>query len=56
MKISDLIRDFPVLKQARTDAFEIVAKDPHLTQETHQKIRQRVLETFKDRLELISIG
>src|SRR3990170_989862 len=56
LKISDLIRDFPILKQARADAFEIVSKDPHLTQETHQKIRQKVLEAFKDRLELISIG
>ena len=56
LRISDLIRDFPILKPARTDAFEIVSKDPHLLWETHQKIRQRVLETFKDRLELISIG
>ena len=56
LKISDLIRDFPILKQARTDAFEIVSRDPHLTQITHQKIRQKVLEAFKDRLELISIG
>ena len=56
LKISDLIKDFPILKQARSDAFEIVSKDPHLTQETHQKIRQKVLETFKDKLELISIG
>jgi len=56
LKISDLIRDFPILKQARADAFEIVSQDPHLTLETHQKIRQKVLETFKDRLELISIG
>ncbi|MCR4319011.1 MAG: ATP-dependent DNA helicase RecG [Candidatus Brocadiaceae bacterium] len=56
LKISDLIKDFPILKQARADAFEIVSKDPYLTQKTHQKIRQRVLETFKDKLELISIG
>ncbi|MBI5306868.1 MAG: hypothetical protein HZB37_00630 [Planctomycetes bacterium] len=56
LKISDLIRDFPILKQARADAFEIVSKDPHLKLETHQKIRQKVLETFKDRLELVSIG
>ncbi|OHB34986.1 MAG: ATP-dependent DNA helicase RecG [Planctomycetes bacterium GWA2_39_15] len=56
LKISDLIRDFPILKQARKDAFELVSEDPHLKLETHQKIRQKVLETFKDRLELISIG
>ncbi len=56
LKISDLIKDFSILKQARSDAFGIVFKDPHLTLETHQKIRQKVLETFKDRLELVSIG
>lgn len=54
--IGDLIKDFSILKQARSDAFEIVSKDPYLTQNTHQKIRQKVLETFKDKLELISIG
>ncbi|HHT9129250.1 MAG TPA: ATP-dependent DNA helicase RecG [Candidatus Brocadiaceae bacterium] len=56
LRISDLIKDFPILKQARSDAFGIVSKDPHLTWETHQKIRQKVAETFKDKLELINIG
>ncbi|MBU6392434.1 MAG: ATP-dependent DNA helicase RecG [Planctomycetota bacterium] len=56
LRISDLIKDFPILKQARSDAFGIVSKDPRLTLETHQKIRQKVMETFKDKLELISIG
>ena len=56
LRISNLIKDFPILKQARSDAFEIVSKDPRLTWETHQKIRQKVMETFKDKLELINIG
>ncbi len=56
LKISNLIKDFPLLKQARKDAFEIVSQDPHLTLEAHHKIKQKVLETFKDRLELIHIG
>lgn len=56
LKISDLIRDFPILKHARDDAFEIVSEDPYLTSEAHQKIRQKVSEIFKDRLELIRIG
>ncbi len=56
LKISNLIKDFPILKQARKDAFEIVSKDPHLTSEMYHKIKQKVLETFKDRLELIHIG
>ena len=41
LKISDLIKDFPILKQARADAFEIVSRDPHLTRETHQKSGKR---------------
>jgi ATP-dependent DNA helicase RecG len=56
LKISDLFKDFHILKQARKDAIDMVAKDPHLTIEPHQKIKQKVLETFKDRLELVKIG
>ena len=55
LKISDLLKDFPILKKARDDAFALVSEDPQLTMETHFKIRQRVLETFKDRFELINI-
>ncbi|KKO20974.1 MAG: ATP-dependent DNA helicase RecG [Candidatus Brocadia sp.] len=55
LRISDLIKDFPILKKARSDAFELVSKDPQLTMETHIRIRERVLETFKDRLELMNI-
>ena len=56
LKISDLFKDFHILKQACKDAFDIVVKDPHLTLESHLKIKQKVLETFKDRLELVKIG
>ena len=56
LKISDLMKNFPVLKKARNDAFELVSEDPQLTMGSHLKIRQKVLETFKDRLELINIG
>jgi ATP-dependent DNA helicase RecG len=55
LKISDLVKDFPILKRARDDAFELVSQDPQLTMVTHLKIRQKVMETFKDRLELINI-
>ncbi|MEP9411081.1 MAG: ATP-dependent DNA helicase RecG [Candidatus Brocadia sp.] len=55
LKIGDIIKDFPILKKARNDAFEIVSQDPQLTMDMHCKIKQRVLETFKDRLELINV-
>ena len=56
LRVSDLIRDFSVLKQARHDAFEIIAEDPRLARETYRKMREKILSTFRDRLELISIG
>lgn len=55
LKLSDLIKDFPLLKNARDDAFALVSKDPQLVMDTHYKMKQRVFETFKDRLELINI-
>jgi ATP-dependent DNA helicase RecG len=56
LKISDLLRDFSILKQVRKDAFEIVAEDAHLASQAHLKIKQKIIETFKDRLELVNIG
>lgn len=56
LKISNLIRDLPILEKARKDAFEIVTKDSHLASPSNLKTRQEVLETFKDRLELFNIG
>jgi ATP-dependent DNA helicase RecG len=56
LKISDLLRDFSILKQVRKDAFEIVAEDTHLASQAHLKIKQKIIETFKDRLELVNIG
>lgn len=55
LRISDLIKDFPILKKARDDAFELVSQDPQLIMNTHDKMKQKILETFKDRLELINI-
>ncbi|OOP56503.1 MAG: ATP-dependent DNA helicase RecG [Candidatus Brocadia carolinensis] len=56
LRISDLIKDFPILKKAHSDAFELVSNDPQLTLDTHLRMRERVLETFKDRFELVNIG
>ncbi|BBO17420.1 ATP-dependent DNA helicase RecG [Candidatus Brocadia pituitae] len=54
LRISDPIKDLPILKKARDDAFALVAHDPQLTMEAHLKIRERVIETFQDRLELVN--
>jgi len=56
LRISNLVRDFAILKQARDDAFQIVSEDPRLASPAHQKIKQKTVETFRDRLELIDVG
>ncbi len=56
LKIGDLIGDYPLLKLARDDAFSIVQNDGHLEQVKNQHIRKMVIERFKGRLNLISIG
>ncbi len=56
LKIGDLIGDYPLLKLAREDAFSMVQNDGHLAQEKNQLIKKMIIERFKDRLNLISIG
>jgi ATP-dependent DNA helicase RecG len=56
LKIGDLISDYPLLKLARNDAFSMVKNDGRLEQEENQLVREMVIERFKGRLNLISIG
>lgn len=53
LKISNIFHDLPILQQARKDAFEIVCRDPSLSAEEHQKIKTKVVEMFKDRLDYL---
>ena len=52
--IGDIIGDFSVLRTARRDAFKLVADDPDLAQ--WPMLRQRVMDLYSDRLELIRVG
>ncbi len=54
LKVADLIEDFDLLRLARRDAFGIVQDDPLLAAPHHQKLRDRVLRLYGDRLKLIS--
>ncbi|MBW7943453.1 MAG: DNA helicase RecG, partial [Candidatus Kuenenia stuttgartiensis] len=53
LKISNIFHDFSLLQKARKDAFEIVCRDPSLSAEEHQKIKTKVVEMFKDRLDYL---
>jgi ATP-dependent DNA helicase RecG len=56
LTISDLGRDYDILRLAHKDAFETVKTDPALARGRHPVISKRVRNKFKGRLDLIRVG
>ena len=56
VRIGDFAQDITTLEQARDDAAQIVASDPRLEQPAHAPLRTRLLDLYRDRLNLIGIG
>ncbi len=43
-RMANLVRDLPILKQARQAAFEVLQKDPQLNQKQHHFLKKEILE------------
>ncbi len=56
LRVGDLIRDTELIRQARDDAWHIVATDPQLLQPNHEKLRDAMLRRFGSFLELANVG
>jgi ATP-dependent DNA helicase RecG len=56
LRVAHLIRDTPILVEARKEAFRLVEKDPDLADPLHRGLRDLVIEKWKGRLELATIG
>jgi ATP-dependent DNA helicase RecG len=56
LRLGNLIRDADLLKQARQDAFALVAADAGLRQPEHAALRQAVLQRYGHTLELAEVG
>lgn len=41
-KLANLVRDLPLLEEARKAAFELLEKDPQLLQKQHQRLKQKM--------------
>jgi len=50
------VRDARVLEQARTEAFDVVRRDPQLADPRHAALRAAVVRTWGVRLALGTIG
>jgi ATP-dependent DNA helicase RecG len=55
-RAADLLRDAPLLEEARRDAQAIVAVDAELRDPAHRGLRQALLTRWRGKLELASVG
>jgi len=55
-RVANFLRDFPLLAEARKEAFSVVSRDPILSLPEHFFIKETLKERWKGRLELATIG
>ncbi len=55
-RVANFLRDLPLLSEARQKAFAIVSRDPTLSLPEHLLMKETLMERWKGRLELASVG
>jgi ATP-dependent DNA helicase RecG len=55
-RVADLLRDAPLLDEARQEAQAIIAADPDLLDEAHRALRAGLLQRWRGKLALASVG
>jgi ATP-dependent DNA helicase RecG len=55
-RVAHLVRDTPILVEARKEAFRLIQEDPELVRPSHSILRNMLRRRWKGRLELASIG
>jgi ATP-dependent DNA helicase RecG len=55
-KVAHLVRDAPILIEARKEAFQLIQEDPELVHPSHSILKNILRRRWKGRLELASIG
>ena len=55
-RVANIARDLRILEDARKEAFEVIEKDPDLTDPSHRYMKEVLRERWKGRLELASVG
>jgi ATP-dependent DNA helicase RecG len=55
-RVAHILRDAPILVEARKEAFRLVGEDPALIQPSHSALKNVLVRRWKGRLELATIG
>jgi len=56
LRVADIVGDSRLLAAARRDAFRLAEEDPDLSRPQHRRVRERLHQAFRDRLDLIQVG
>ena len=55
-RVAHILRDTPILIEARKEAFQLVQEDPELVQPSHAGLKQTLVKRWKGRMDLATIG
>ncbi len=55
-RVAHIIRDTPILIEARKEAFRLIQEDPELAQPSHAGLKDILIKRWKGRMELAAIG
>jgi len=55
-RVAHIVRDTPILIEARKEAFRLIQEDPALTHPSHSALKEMLMGRWKGRLELATIG
>jgi ATP-dependent DNA helicase RecG len=55
-RVAHILRDTPILMEARKEAFRLVHEDPGLVLPSHLALRRELMKRWKGRLELATVG
>ncbi|HMK52231.1 MAG TPA: ATP-dependent DNA helicase RecG [Thermodesulfobacteriota bacterium] len=55
-RVAHIIRDTPILIEARKEAFRLIQEDPELVHPSHKGLRDVLIKRWKGRMELATIG
>ena len=55
IRFGNILKDFAIMEAARREAFDLVARDPKLSEGRHDALRKNLFSRFKDNTELMRI-
>jgi len=55
-RVADLVKDLPLLRDARYDAADLVRDDPRLSKPEHALLKKKLLNTYGEALGLVDVG